>query len=74
MLTAMKWIGTVAGVVGAAMIALNWGVNLYGYMVFLVSSLLWLAVSLHQRERSLAVLQLAYTIINLIGLYRYGAG
>ncbi len=36
-----KWIGTGAGVSGAIMIALNLGLVIYGFGLFLISSLLW---------------------------------
>jgi hypothetical protein len=49
-LTAAKWIGTGAGVSGAIMIALNLGLVIYGFGLFLISSLLWSAVGWVQRE------------------------
>ena len=69
-LSAAKWTGTVAGVAGAALIALNLGVVGYGFMLFLVSSLLWCAVAWVQREASLLVLQIAFTTINVAGIWR----
>jgi hypothetical protein len=61
-LTAAKWIGTGAGVSGAIMIALNLGMVIYGYGLFLISSLLW---------RSLLVLQGTFPIINIVGIYQW---
>jgi hypothetical protein len=66
-----KWIGTVCGVTGATLIALNLGVVGCGFALFLVSSLSWGAVGLVQREPSLIVLQSAFTIINVLGLWRW---
>jgi hypothetical protein len=66
-----KWIGTGAGVSGAILIALNLGIVMYGFALFLLSSLLWGSVALVQREPSLAVLQGAFTAINLLGLWRW---
>lgn len=66
-----KWIGTGAGVSGAMLIALNLGVVGYGFVLFLVSSLLWTAAGLAQREPSLVVLQSAFTAINVLGIYRW---
>ena len=40
-LSGAKWLGTVCGVAGAIMIALNLGVVVYGFALFLVSSVLW---------------------------------
>jgi hypothetical protein len=52
-------------------IALNLGVVGYGFVLFLVSSLLWTAVGFAQREPSLVVLQGAFTEINVLGIYRW---
>lgn len=66
-----KWLGTAAGVCGATLIALNLGAVVYGFALFLISSLLWCAVGFAQREPSLVVLQSAFTAINLIGIWRW---
>ncbi|MGE3157474.1 MAG: hypothetical protein AB7E84_12950 [Xanthobacteraceae bacterium] len=70
-LTAAKWIGTAIGVSGAIMIALNLGLVIYGFGLFLISSLLWSIVGWLQREMSLLVLQGTFTIINIVGIYRW---
>ena len=38
-----KWTGTLAGIAGAILIALNLDVSGYGFLLFLASSLLWCA-------------------------------
>ena len=68
-----KWVGTVLGVGGAVLIALNIGAVVYGFMLFLISSLLWSAVAVAQREISLVALQGAYAIINVLGIVRWMA-
>jgi len=70
-LRAAKWTGALAGVAGALLVALNLGVVGYGFVLFLVSSLLWTGVGLVQREPSLVVLQAAFTVINVIGIWRW---
>jgi hypothetical protein len=70
-LTAAKWIGTGAGVSGAVMIALNLCLVIYGFGLFLISSILWSTIGWLQREMSLLVLQGAFTIINIVGIYRW---
>lgn len=70
-LTAAKWIGTAAGVAGAMLIALNLGLVVYGFGLFLMSSILWTAVGWLQREPSLVVLQGAFTAINVVGVARW---
>ena len=66
-----KWIGTGAGVSGAILIALNLGIVAQGFALFLVSSVLWCAVALIQREPSLVVLQSVFTVVNVLGLWRW---
>lgn len=66
-----KWIGTAAGVIGAVVIAINLGLVVHGFMLFLVSSILWSVISWVQREASLFVLQATFTVINVIGIYRW---
>jgi hypothetical protein len=70
-LSAAKWFGSACGVAGAIMIALNLGLVIYGFWLFLISSVLWSAIGWRQRETSLVVLQVAFTIINVIGIYRW---
>jgi len=74
MLVVAKWIGTGAGASGAILVALNVGLVRCGFVLFLLSSLLWLAAALAQRESSLAVLQGAFTAVNVIGLWRWAGG
>ena len=68
-----KWIGTATGVAGAVLIALNIGAVTAGFVLFLVSSVLWSTVGWVHREPSLVVLQGAFTLINLLGIYRWAA-
>jgi hypothetical protein len=70
-LSVAKWFGTVCGVAGAIIIALNLGVVAYGFALFLVSSVLWGAVGLIQREPSLVVLQSVFTVVDVLGLWRW---
>ena len=71
MLAALKWIGTAAGILGAIIVALNVPFSGWGFVAFLVSSLGWLTAALMMRETSLALLQAAFTAINLLGIYRW---
>ena len=70
-LSATKWIGTGTRVSSAIVIALDLGIVVYGCALFLLPSFLWGSVALIQGESSLAVLQGAFTAINLIGLWRW---
>lgn len=70
-LTTAKWIGTATGVTGAVVIALNLGMVVFGFGLFLISSILWTVAGWRQREASLVVLQGTFTVINLVGIYRW---
>jgi hypothetical protein len=70
-LSAVKWIGTGAGISGAIMVALNLGWVVYGFGLFLISSLLWGVIGWVQRETSLLVLQGTFTLINIVGICRW---
>ena len=74
LLTVAKWTGTVAGIAGAVLIALNVGLVVHGFALFLISSVLWTLAALAQRESSLAVLQGAFTVITVIGIVRWMGG
>jgi len=71
LLSVMKWVGTVAGIGGALIIAMNIGVVAHGFMLFLVSSVLWGLVAWAQREVSLLVMQGAATVINMLGIIKW---
>ena len=66
-----KWVGTIAGIAGAVLIALNIGIVGYGFVLFLISSVLWSAVAMVQRDASLFVLQGAFVLVDVIGVARW---
>ena len=70
-LVAAKWVGTAAGIAGAVLISLNLGLVVLGFGLFLVSSLIWATVGWLQREPSLTLLQAAFTVINVMGIWRW---
>jgi hypothetical protein len=70
-LSGVKRFGSACGIAGATMIALNLGLVIYGFGLFLVSSLLWSVIGWLQREMSLVVLQGTFMIINIVGIYRW---
>jgi len=66
-----KWTGTLFGVSGAVLVALNLPVSGWGFVLFLVSSVSWTVAGVMMRERSLIVLNVVFTIINMLGIYRW---
>ncbi|MBF0186255.1 MAG: nicotinamide mononucleotide transporter [Magnetococcales bacterium] len=70
-LNLLKWIGTVTGVTGALLVAMNIPQSGYGFLLFLVSSTSWFIAAYRMREISLMILQAVFTVINLIGVWRW---
>lgn len=71
MLRVLKWMGTGAGILGALLIAANTPISGWGFVLFLLSSLLWTAAGLLMREPSLVALNAAFTAINILGIVRW---
>ena len=71
MLKALKWLGTVAGIAGAILVALNIPESGWGFALFLVSSASWGVAGVVMGEASLVTLQAAFTAINILGVYRW---
>lgn len=69
--SAVKWVGTATGVSGAFILALNIPLSGWGWTLFLVSSLSWTFAGLVMRDTSLVVLQFAFVIVDLIGVWRW---
>lgn len=65
-----EWTGTITGIAGALIIALNIDFNLIGFILFLISSTTWGWVAWNERRNSLLSLQLVFMIINIIGILR----
>ena len=70
-MTAIKWIGSALAIVGALVIALNRPFSGWGFVAFLISSVIWTIAGIMMKEPSLVVLQGTFVIINLIGIYRW---
>jgi len=70
-LPSLKWLGTVAGILGALLIAANILISGWGFVLFLVSSLSWTAAGLVMRDRPLVALNATFTAINVLGIVRW---
>lgn len=68
---ALRWFGTITGVAGALVLALNIPISGWGWVLFGFSSLCWTIAGAVMRDYSLVVLQLAFLIVDLIGIWRW---
>ena len=71
MLSWLKWIGAGMGIAAALVVALNLPFSGWGFVLFLVSSVSWTVAGVIMRENSLALLNGVFTVINLLGIYRW---
>ena len=71
LLLAAKWLGTVAGILGAVLVAANVGVVGWGFIAWAISSSLWTYAGWAMREPSLILLQAVFLIIDLVGIWRW---
>ena len=73
MADSISWVATVATIIAASMTASNLGSRItgYGFCVFLVGSLAWLATGLMTGQPALVWTNVVLTILNIFGIWRW---
>ena len=66
-----KWISTAASVLGTMPVAVYLDLVVYGFELFLVSSLFWSAIGQLQREMSMVALHGTFTVTNIVDINRW---
>jgi hypothetical protein len=69
----ISWIATFATVIAASMTAANLGARItgYGFAVFLLGSLSWLATGLLTNQPALVWTNAVLTVLNIFGIWRW---
>ena len=69
----ISWIATIATIIAASMTASNLGSKItgYGFCVFLVGSLAWLATGLMTGQPALMWTNVVLTVLNIFGIWRW---
>ncbi|MDF7774533.1 hypothetical protein P1X14_04685 [Sphingomonas sp. AOB5] len=69
----LKWSASISGVTAALMVSLDLGrrVTGWGFVLFLFSSLCWIAGAMMSSDEALWSQNLALFAINMFGVYRY---
>lgn len=67
----LKWIGTIAGIIGAILVAANNGYQALGYAAFLTGSVAWLAVSIKAKDTASIIQWAFFSAVNLSGIINY---
>lgn len=69
----ISWVATIATIIAASMTASNLGARItgYGFCVFLVGSLSWLATGLLTQQPALVWTNVVLTVLNIFGIWRW---
>jgi membrane protein implicated in regulation of membrane protease activity len=69
----ISWIATIATIIAASMTAANLGARItgFGFAVFLVGSLSWLATGLMTGQPALTWTNAVLTVLNIFGVWRW---
>jgi D-alanyl-lipoteichoic acid acyltransferase DltB (MBOAT superfamily) len=69
----IQWAATLTGIAAATLVAAHISTRITGiaFIIFTVSSVLWVAFSFAENENGLLLQNVVLTAINLIGIYRY---
>lgn len=65
------WMGSLTGIIGAILVAMNFEFSKFGYLFFLFSSITWAIQARKNKDNSLIVLNIVFTIINTMGIYKW---
>jgi len=69
----IQWGATITGIAAAILVALNLGARVtgWGFVIFTVSSVGWVAFAVMEQETPLAIQNAVLFCINVIGVWRY---
>jgi len=66
-----EMIGAICGVAGAVLVSLNIPQSKYGFLLFLISSILLGIVSWQRKMQYLLTMQMVFLGINIVGVVRW---
>ena len=67
----LEMIGAICGVSGAVLVSLNIPQSKYGFVLFLISSILLGIVSWQRKMQYLLTMQMAFLGINVVGVFSW---
>ena len=67
----LEMIGAVCGIAGAVLVSLNIPQSKYGFVLFLISSILLGIVSWQRKMQYLLTMQIVFLGINMVGVARW---
>jgi len=67
----IEWLGSLTGLAGAFLLALNTEISGYGFVMFLLSNVCWIAFALKTRTFGLLTMQAGFTATSVLGMARW---
>jgi nicotinamide riboside transporter PnuC len=67
----LEWVGSITGIAGAILLAMNFDWSKYGYVFFLLSSIALVIFSHRRQLKGLLSQQLVFLGINILGVYKW---
>ncbi len=65
------WIGTITGIAGGIMVALNFEHSKFGYISFMISAISWIIQGAKNNDSALVLLNTVFICVNALGIYRW---
>jgi len=67
----LDWLGSVLGLIGAFLLALNTALSGFGWVAFIGSNAAWIAYGCRTRTWSLVTMQVGFTATSMLGIWRW---
>jgi hypothetical protein len=71
MIETIEWVGCITGLIGAYLLALNNRYSGWGFVLFLLSNVAWIAFGLMSHATGMVVMQFGFTITSLMGVWKW---
>jgi len=65
------WLGTITGIAGGLLVALNFNYSKFGYIFFMISAISWIIQGAKNKDNSLVLLNAVFVCVNTLGIYRW---
>lgn len=69
--TILEWGGSILAVSGALLLAMNISISPWAFVLYLISSVILFAWGLRRKAYGIAMQNMVFTGINLLGIYRW---
>lgn len=71
MLKIIEYLGSIAGILGAGLLALNNDYSGYGFISFMLSNICFIIIGFKCKLYGLLVMQVFFTLTSIVGIYTW---